>query len=334
MNRQTRAVLTSYEVSPAVVTGCHTENIFRLLLRVVTPVISGPYTVLKTREGMGMSEQVRERTPQVIAAEINSYKVSSGRIQLTCAVEIGRRLIEAKALLPHGEWGKWLEEYVEYSKATAENYMRVAREYGQAGGDSPEGEKAKSETFPILSYSQALTLLDVPEEERAEFIAELDIENMSVRQLQRAIKEREQARQEKEEAEQESRELQKALKGEKEKNSQLEKERDGLKLKAGELEKEKQGLKQEVAERKAENSRLKDKQLFKNNEKLRNQLTATQIKNATHKAAFKMEALERAFKEVVYELGLLVKIDKNVHGEYQKNLRKFLLKCLDEKVGD
>ncbi len=159
---------------------------------------------------MGMSEQVRERTPQVIAAEINSYKVSSGRIQLTCAVEIGRRLIEAKALLPHGEWGKWLEEYVEYSKATAENYMRVAREYGQAGGDSPEGEKAKSETFPILSYSQALTLLDVPEEERAEFIAELDIENMSVRQLQRTIKEREQARQEKEEAEQESRELQKA----------------------------------------------------------------------------------------------------------------------------
>ena len=281
-----------------------------------------------------MSEEVKERNPQVIAAEINSYKESSGRIQLTCAVEIGRRLIEAKALLPYGEWGKWLQEYVHYSQATAENYMKVAREYGQTRGDSPEGEKAESETLQILSYTQALALLDVPEEERAELIAELDIENISIRQLQRIIKEREQARQEKEEAEQKSVDLQKALEGEKEKNSELKKERDGLKLKAGELEKEKQGLKQEVADGKAENSRLKEKQLFKNNEKLRNQLTAAQIKNATHKAAFKMEVLERAYKEVVYELGLLVKIDKDVHGEYQKNLRKFLLKCLDEKVGD
>lgn len=85
--------------------------------------------------------------------------------------------------------------------------MKVAREYGQALGNSPEGEEAESSTLKILSYSQALALLDVPEEERAEFVAELDIDNMSVRQLQKAIKEREQAGQEKDEALQQNGEL-------------------------------------------------------------------------------------------------------------------------------
>ncbi|KUO78350.1 MAG: hypothetical protein APF81_02885 [Desulfosporosinus sp. BRH_c37] len=33
-------------------------------------------------------------------------------ILITNAIEIGRRLKEAKGLLPHGEWGKWLKESV------------------------------------------------------------------------------------------------------------------------------------------------------------------------------------------------------------------------------
>ena len=97
-----------------------------------------------------MNDLVKERTPQIIAAEINNYKESTGRIQLSCAVEIGRRLMEAKALLPHGEWGKWLQEYVSYSQLTAERYIKVAREYGQTRGGSPGEEKAKSSTLKIL----------------------------------------------------------------------------------------------------------------------------------------------------------------------------------------
>lgn len=305
-------------------------NVFLRVTQVVTPIGPTPYTILKTREGIGMSDFVTERTPQIIAAEINSYKEPSRRIHLICAVEIGRRLIEAKSLVPYGEWGKWLQEYVDYSQLTAERYMKVAREYGQAMSASPEGE-AESSSMKNLSYTQAVILFDVPEEERAEFIAELDIDNMSVRQLQKAVKEREQAKQEKDEAELKNGELQKALEGEKEKSSELKKERDDLKVKTGVLEKKNQVLEQEVANRKAENSKLKEKELFKSNQKLRSDLTAAQIKNATHKVAFKFEALERAFKELTYELGLLVEIDKGVHGEYQKNLRKFLLKCLDEK---
>lgn len=48
-----------------------------------------------------------------------------------------------------------------------------------------------------LNYSQALILLGVPEEERAQFLDELDVESMSVRELKKAVQERDQALQEK-----------------------------------------------------------------------------------------------------------------------------------------
>ncbi len=49
-------------------------------------------------------EPIIERTPLVIAAEINRIKQQTCKIMLTNAIEIGKRLKEAKALLPHGEW--------------------------------------------------------------------------------------------------------------------------------------------------------------------------------------------------------------------------------------
>ena len=102
-----------------------------------------------------------------------------------------------------------------------------------------------------MNYSQALILLAVPEEEREQFIAEMDIENMFVRELQKAVKDRDQALQDREQAFQdrdralqEKADLQKALDGEKGKNTQLTKERDNLKSKAGDLQKSNRTLEQ------------------------------------------------------------------------------------------
>jgi len=47
-----------------------------------------------------------------------------------------------------------------------------------------------------LTYTQALILLGIPEEERDEFIAEHDVESMTKLELQQAVKDREQAIQE------------------------------------------------------------------------------------------------------------------------------------------
>jgi hypothetical protein len=43
------------------------------------------------------------------------------------AVRCGHLLAEHKAKLEHGEFGKWIEEHCEFSHATANNYMRAAK---------------------------------------------------------------------------------------------------------------------------------------------------------------------------------------------------------------
>jgi DNA repair exonuclease SbcCD ATPase subunit len=130
------------------------------------------------------------RTPDVIAAEINSIKNQTRTMILNNSIEIGRRLTEAKSLIQHGEWGKWLETSVEYSQSTATNLMRIYDEYGSDQFALFGDHQAKSQALANLSYTQAVALLGVPAEEREEFIQEHDVENISTRELQQLIKEK------------------------------------------------------------------------------------------------------------------------------------------------
>lgn len=91
-----------------------------------------------------MNHPTAERTPLIIAAEINAINQESRRMLLKNAIEIGRRLKEAKTLLKHGEWLKWLKESVSYSKSTAENM--TTRELQQALKDRGQ---AKQENDPV-----------------------------------------------------------------------------------------------------------------------------------------------------------------------------------------
>jgi hypothetical protein len=133
-----------------------------------------------------------QRTPAIIAAEINSIKNQTMQMILCNSIEIGNRLIEAKGMLEHGEWGKWLESSVNYSQRTANNLMRIAEEYG-ADQFALFGANAKSQALANLSYTQAVALLGVPEEEREQFVEDHDVANMSTRELQQVIKERDEA---------------------------------------------------------------------------------------------------------------------------------------------
>lgn len=137
------------------------------------------------------------RTPAVIAAEINNIKEQTRRIALYNSIEIGRRLVEAKSLIKHGEWGAWLKSSVQYSQRTADNLMRIFEEYG-ADQITLLSDNAKSQAFANLSYTQAVALLALPEEERKTFIEEHDIESMSTRELQKAIDELKKAKEENE----------------------------------------------------------------------------------------------------------------------------------------
>ena len=133
-----------------------------------------------------------ERTPEIIATEIISIREQGKKIVLMASIEIGKRLVEAKELVPHGEWGKFLEEKVDYSPRTANNFMQLYKEYGGSQMNL-FGGTADSQAIADLSYTQAVALLGIPSHERDEFIKENDVENMSVRELQQAIKERDEA---------------------------------------------------------------------------------------------------------------------------------------------
>ena len=45
------------------------------------------------------------RDIRMVTAEINLIQERAKAVVLDSAIEIGRRLYEAKAILPHGEWG-------------------------------------------------------------------------------------------------------------------------------------------------------------------------------------------------------------------------------------
>lgn len=130
--------------------------------------------------------QVIERTPAIIAGEINYIKRQAQQTLLAASVEIGRKLNEAKALVPHGMWEDWLTENVDYSQSTANNLMRIATEYGDEQVSLFSG-KSNSETFASLTYSQAVALFALPMDQRQEFVENHDMEDLSTRELKEEI---------------------------------------------------------------------------------------------------------------------------------------------------
>ena len=145
-----------------------------------------------------MSNTEIVRSVAVIADEINAIKSqTSGILSAALAYtrrscfEIGKRLEEAKAMIPHGEWGAWLETNFEYSESTAGNLMRIYREFGGEQINLLTG-KSDMETFEGLSQSQLVELFALPKHTRAEFVEahreELE-DGMSIREMRELIKE-------------------------------------------------------------------------------------------------------------------------------------------------
>jgi chromosome segregation ATPase len=133
------------------------------------------------------------RNIEVITSEIHFYKKQAGEAIL----EIGSRLNEAKSQLEHGEWLDWLGEKVDFSEASAQRLMRLAREYSDPS------------LVTELGSSKALAMLALPPADREEFLNETHtvdgeektVSDMSKRELEAAVKERAEAIKAKEAAE-------------------------------------------------------------------------------------------------------------------------------------
>ena len=125
-----------------------------------------------------MAPPTEGRTIEVITGDILEAQRKGGEAVLT----IGKCLIEAKDMLSHGEWLPWLAEKVGYSEKTAQNFMRLAREF------------SNPQAIADLGATKALKLLALPPDEREKFVADHNVIDMTTRQLEQAIKERDEAK--------------------------------------------------------------------------------------------------------------------------------------------
>lgn len=136
-----------------------------------------------------------QRSLATVTAEIRAYQDAARRMAITYCIEVGRRLVEAKSMVAHGEWGTYLRKELGYSQSRANDLMRLFDAYA-ADQIRLDGTALKSQSFGNLSYTQALALLALPsEEEREAFVESHDMSAMSTRELQEELRRRGEHRQ-------------------------------------------------------------------------------------------------------------------------------------------
>ena len=138
------------------------------------------------------NEVVAVRSIGIVTAEIHTIRDNVAKVFMDGVVQIGRRLEEAKQLVPQGEWLAYLDKELGYKPSTAQNYMRIAREFGDA--QIGLSGKTPGDFFGQLGYSQLLPLLGLPEEEREQLAEEHDLAGMSSREIQALVRERDEAK--------------------------------------------------------------------------------------------------------------------------------------------
>lgn len=90
-------------------------------------------------------------------------------------LQVGRDLIDAKELVPHGEWENWVLKNAHMSVRQAQNLMKAARDVAPG---------SRLEALPISKIQEILAL---PEPEREAMAERAQSEDMTVKQLREAI---------------------------------------------------------------------------------------------------------------------------------------------------
>lgn len=119
------------------------------------------------------SQPLNDVTEEELAAEINREHEAAeynGKECLRHAHAAGVRLIEVKRRLAHGEFMPWVEQHCRFGHTSANQYMRVAREWEKI---------ANSQSAENLTFSRALELLSTrlkePDADLAARLADLGL---------------------------------------------------------------------------------------------------------------------------------------------------------------
>ena len=77
---------------------------------------------------------------------------------LEYALEIGALLNEAKPLVKHGDWDKWLTEHCNLASRTARAYMKLAKDFPSL----PEPERQRVASLPVREAVKAIATDPAP----------------------------------------------------------------------------------------------------------------------------------------------------------------------------
>jgi len=125
------------------------------------------------------------KSTEQLTAEVNvRYRQaeSLAAMSATMLADAGRRLIEIKGRIPHGQFEDWCAENLEFSKSKAEKMMKLSEKM-----DDENSLFSKTETFTDIGISRIWALLAAPEEVAAEIVETHDVNEMTVRELKEQI---------------------------------------------------------------------------------------------------------------------------------------------------
>lgn len=91
-------------------------------------------------------------------------------------LQLGRVFTEAKQIIPHGQFGTWVQSNTGLSERYAQQFMQAYSRYGE------------NQSYARLGKSKLIRLLSLPEGEEERFIEEHDVAAMSTREIDEAVK--------------------------------------------------------------------------------------------------------------------------------------------------
>ena len=124
---------------------------------------------------------IENKSTEQLTAEVNvRYRQAESLAGMSAMMlaDAGRRLIEIKSRIPHGQFETWCADNLEFSKSKAEKMMKLAERVADENSLF-----SKTETFTDIGISRVWALLAAPEEVAAEVIETNDVESMTVREL-------------------------------------------------------------------------------------------------------------------------------------------------------
>ncbi len=150
-------------------------------------------------------------------------------------IEIGKRLIEVKENLEHGKYKQWLKEKVQFTERSAQRFMLIGREF------------SNTTSLSHLGSTKLFLLAGLDEEDRQEVMQKNNVEDMTTRELNQAVKEKKELKKQLKEEQEYSQELQEAIKQKEQQIKTLREEIENIQIPKKEIV-EKEVIKEVISE--------------------------------------------------------------------------------------